>query len=253
MSESATLASSSSTVKVWQASTTSLELKWATDSHEGTPIHALEWNNNGEFIISSGEYGHLVMEHGKTGVSLASLEVPSKEPHIPTHVLGVSLSRGSRFLCCGGTDCLVSTFDFKEKKRIRTFRGHRDTVTSVAFTAKEDHVASGSLSGEILLHSMIRDSSVATLKPKLFSATSSIDYAVTKIAFSPYNPYSLVSAMESGGVTLWDVAKRIESYSCVAAHTAPTTSIAFSPINKLLFCTGGLDKRFCFFDSKDKK
>eukprot|EP01028_Stygiella_incarcerata_P005988 TRINITY_DN2469_c0_g1_i2.p1 TRINITY_DN2469_c0_g1~~TRINITY_DN2469_c0_g1_i2.p1 ORF type:complete len:806 (+),score=188.10 TRINITY_DN2469_c0_g1_i2:115-2532(+) len=253
MSESVTLASSSSTVKVWQASTMGLELEWATDSHEGKPIHALEWNHNGEFIISGGEYGRLVMEHGKTGVSLASLDVPLIEPDARASVLGVSLSRGSRFLCCGGTDCLVSVFDLKEKKRIRTFKGHRDTVTSVAFTAKEDHVASGSLSGEILLHSMIRDSSVATFKPKLFSVTSSIDYAVSKIAFSPHSVYSLVSAMESGGVTLWDVARRIESYSFVAAHTAPTTSIAFSPLNKLLFCTGGLDKRVCFYDSQDKK
>ncbi|KAI1239029.1 hypothetical protein IHE44_0012130 [Lamprotornis superbus] len=66
----------------------------------------------------------------------------------------VSLSSSSLYLISGGLDNTVNIWDLKSRKIYRSLKEHKDEVTCVAYNWNDGYVVSGSLSGEIILHSV---------------------------------------------------------------------------------------------------
>ena len=71
--------------------------------------------------------------------------------------------------------------------------------------------------------------------------------------YNPYSKASLVSAFESGVISLWDINTRRLVHSFTSAHQAPARDLAFSPINDQLMMSVALDKRCVFYDIHNKK
>ena len=73
------------------------------------------------------------------------------------------------------------------------------------------------------------------------------------IQFSPFKKNMLGAGSENGSVYIWDCNTRSVACSFPSFHNSPITGLAFSAVNHMLMCTGGLDQRINFYDTQDKK
>ncbi|XP_057878406.1 protein NEDD1 isoform X2 [Melospiza georgiana] len=158
----------------------------------------------------------------------------------------VGLNSSSSYLVSGGLDNTVNIWNLKSKKIYRSLKEHKDEITCVAYNWNDGYIASGSLSGEIILHSVTTNFS-----------SSPFGYGnrqpIRHLKYSSFKKSLLGTVSDSGNVTLWDVNSQIPYHNFENPHKAPASEICFSPVNELLFVTVGLDKRIIFYDTLGKK
>ncbi len=135
-------------------------------------------------------------------------------------------------------------WDLKSKEQLKAFKGHTAAVQALALSSNDTHLASGSAAGQILLHSIVTNDEVGRLAAPA---------AVTALQYSPFRVSGLGSAHDDGTVAVWDCNTRSAIVSFAKAHNAPASTLAFSPVNRLLLASAGLDKRALFFDIAQKK
>ncbi|PIK33196.1 hypothetical protein BSL78_29991 [Apostichopus japonicus] len=120
-------------------------------------------------------------------------------------------------------------------------KGHKDAVCCITFNWNDTHIASGSSSGEILIHNVVSGQSGTLLMTPAGQAIRDIQYSYFKKSY-------LAAVSDDGGLYLWDTnsTKLLASFS--GAHKAPATALAFSPLNNLLLASCGLDKKIICYD-----
>ena len=80
-------------------------------------------------------------------------------------ILAISFSnKASRYVCSGGTGQVVRIWDLQRKRCIKWLKGHTNTVTGVIYNCKDEHLASISLSGDLMLHNLASGQKTAELK-----------------------------------------------------------------------------------------
>ncbi|KAF4791552.1 Protein NEDD1 [Turdus rufiventris] len=158
----------------------------------------------------------------------------------------VSLNSSSSHLISGGLDNTVNIWDLKSRKIYRSLKEHKDEVTCVAYNWNDGYVVSGSLSGEIILHSVTTNLSSS---PFGYGSRQPIRH----LKYSSFKKSLLGTVSDSGNVTLWDVNSQNPYHNFENTHKAPASEICFSPVNKLLLVTVGLDKRIILYDTLSKK
>lgn len=126
------------------------------------------------------------------------------------------------------------------------FQDHKDEVTCVTYNWNDCYIASGSLSGEIILHSV-----TTNLSSTPFGYGS--NQPVRHLKYSLFKKSLLGNVSDNGVVTLWDVNGQSPYHNFDCTHKAPASGICFSPVNELLFVTIGLDKRIILYDTSSKK
>ena len=115
--------------------------------------------------------------------------------------------------------------------------GHRDEVTSVAFSLNGMTLASGSRDGEVKLWDVDTGENIATLERHRSGVTS--------VAFSS-NGTTLASGSYDRTIKLWDVRTR-ENIATLEGHTNFVTSVAFSPDGQIL-ASGSWDETARLWD-----
>ncbi|XP_064011035.1 protein NEDD1 isoform X2 [Pogoniulus pusillus] len=158
----------------------------------------------------------------------------------------VSLNSSSSYVVSGGLDNTVNIWDLKSRKLYRSLKDHKNEVTCVTYNGNDSYIASGSLSGEIILHSV-----TTNLSSTPFGYGSS--QPIRHLKYSSFKKSLLGSVSDSGSVTLWDVNSQSPYHHFENTHKAPASEICFSPVNKLLLVTVGLDKRIILYDTSSKK
>lgn len=79
--------------------------------------------------------------------------------------MAISVSnKASRYLCSGGTGQVVRIWDLQKKRCIKWLRGHTNTITGVMYNCKDEHLASISLSGNLILHNLASGARASELK-----------------------------------------------------------------------------------------
>lgn len=73
-------------------------------------------------------------------------------------------NKGSRYLCSGGTGQVVRVWDLQNKRCIKWLKGHTDTITGVMCNCKDEHVASVSRKGELIVHSLVSGAKASNLR-----------------------------------------------------------------------------------------
>ncbi|XP_007947958.2 protein NEDD1 [Orycteropus afer afer] len=158
----------------------------------------------------------------------------------------VNLNSTSMYLVSGGLNKTVNIWDLKSKRVHRSLKDHKDEVTCVTYNWNDCCVASGSLSGEIILHSV-----TTNLSSTPFGHGN--NQSVRDLNYSWFKKSLLGSVADNGVVTLWDVNGQSPYHNFESTHKAPASGICFSPVNELLFVTIGLDKRIILYDTSSKK
>ncbi|NXN82937.1 NEDD1 protein, partial [Bombycilla garrulus] len=240
MQESIRFASSGDDIKIWDCSSFTVveQFNPHMPSH---PVSSLCWASNNRYLATASAAGDKIVVS-----SCKSKPVPLFEIAEGAKQTCVSLNSSSSYLVSGGLDNTVNIWDLKSRKIYRSLKEHKDEVTCVAYNWNDGYVVSGSLSGEIILHSVTTN---LTSSPFGYGSRQPIRH----LKYSSFKKSLLGSVSDSGNVTLWDVNSQNPYHNFENAHKAPASEICFSPVNKLLVVTVGLDKRIILYDTFSKK
>ncbi len=123
-------------------------------------------------------------------------------------------------LASAGADKTVKLWNLDTFDRVRTYRGHRDFVTTLAFSPNGKWLASSGLDGTIRIW--------ATGSSRLMRRLYGHRGRVGALAFSPSGE-TLVSAGSDGQVRIWDVNRARTLRTIVGHGGAVVNAAAYSP------------------------
>ncbi|TRY56154.1 hypothetical protein DNTS_015271 [Danionella cerebrum] len=239
MEEVTRLVSSGDCLKIWDSS--SMMLVEQFNPHCSThPVAQACWSSSNQYLVSASSIGDkLVVSSLKSSpVSIIELGEGKKQTR-------VSLNSTSQFLASGGLDNTVHIWDIKSKRLHRSLKDHKEEVTCVSFNGGDSYIASGSTSGDLILHSI-----TTNLSSKPFGHGPNVP--IHDLRYSLVKRSLLGTVSDSGAVALWDVNSQKELHLFEGSHKAPCSGLAFSPANDLLFVTVGLDKKIVCYDTSSK-
>lgn len=239
MEEVTRLVSTGDCVKIWDA-VSMAPLEQFNPHSSSHPVAQACWSSNKQYLVSASSSGDKLVVS-----SLKSSPVPVLELAEGKKQTCVSLSSSSQFVVSGGLDLCVHIWDLKTKRLHRTLKDHKEEVTSVSFNANDSYVASGSTSGDLVLHSL-----TTNLSSKPFGHGS--NQPIHDLKFSTLKRSLLGSVSDSGTVVLWDSNTQKELQVFDSAHKAPGSGLAFSPASELLVVSVGLDKKIVCYDTASK-
>ncbi|MBZ3883198.1 Protein NEDD1 [Sciurus carolinensis] len=240
MQENLRFASSGDDVKIWDASSMTLVDKFNphTSPHG---ISSMCWSSNNNFLVTASSIGDKIVVSSCKCKPVPLLELAEGQKQTC-----VDLNSTSMYLVSGGLNSTVNIWDLKSKRVHRSLKDHKDEVTCVTYNWNDCYIASGSLSGEIILHSV-----TTNISSTPFGHGS--NQSVRHLKYSLFKKSLLGSVSDNGIVTLWDVNSQSSYHNFDSTHKAPASGICFSPVNELLFVTIGLDKRIILYDTSSKK
>ncbi|KAI5617562.1 protein NEDD1 isoform X1, partial [Silurus asotus] len=239
MEEVTRLVSSGDCLKIWDS--TSMSVVEQFNPHSAShPLAQACWSSSNQYIVSASSIGDKLVV-----TSLKSSPVPVMELAEGKKQTRVALNSTSQFLVSGGLDNTVNIWDLKTKRLHRSLKDHKEEVTCVSFNGGDSYIASGSTSGDIILHSI-----TTNLSSKAFGHGP--NEPIRDLKYSLIKRSLLGSVSDSGSVVLWDANTQKELHTFEGAHKAPASGLAFSPANDLLFITVGLDKKIVCYDTSSK-
>ncbi|KAM3927010.1 protein NEDD1 [Leptodactylus fuscus] len=239
MQDNIRFASAGDDIKIWDSS--SMTVVEQFNPHSTThPVSSLCWSNNNHFLVTASGSGDKIVVS-----SCKSKPVPLLELAEGKKQTCVNLNSSSQYVVSGGLDNTVNIWDLKSKRLHRSLKDHKDEITSVTFNGNDSYVASGSMSGEIVLYNV-----TTNLSSSPFGHGSS--QPIRQLRYSYVKKFLLGAASDSGSVTLWDAHSQNPVHMFDSAHKAPASGICFSPVNDLLLVTIGLDKRIICYDVSSK-
>jgi protein NEDD1 len=149
-------------------------------------VNSVRWNHNNQVLASAGQDGNIFFSHvdGRRLGSLPVKPVPGSPP-----ITSIEFGGGSRYLGCGEGKTAV-VWDLKKKEKSQSFRDHKDTVTSVVFGANDTRLASCSLAGEILVHSLLSGQKLTVVNASQLRSNDgglSPPRPLHDLQFSPHN------------------------------------------------------------------
>uniref|UniRef100_A0A1D1ZM28 Protein NEDD1 n=1 Tax=Anthurium amnicola TaxID=1678845 RepID=A0A1D1ZM28_9ARAE len=214
----------------------------------GSHVNSVKWNHTNLVVASAGEDKKISLWR-KNGQNIGMVPLAGNDAgdNINESISTISFSnKGSRYLCSGGSSHIVRIWDLQRKRCIKWLSGHTDTITGVMYNCKDEHLASISLKGDIILHNLASGARAAELKDPNGQVLRMLDY-------SRLSRHILVTAGDDGSIHLWDTTARSPKISWLKQHSAPMTGVCFSPSNDKIIATVGLDKKLYTFDSGNRR
>ncbi|XP_008777699.1 protein NEDD1 [Phoenix dactylifera] len=209
----------------------------------GSQVNSLKWNHTNLVVASAGDDRKISLWH-KNGQSMGVIPLSGGDlgDDIEEAIVSISFSnKGSRYLCSGGSGHIVRIWDLQRKRCIKWLSGHTDTITGVMYNCKDEHLASISVKGDLILHNLASGARAAELKDPNGQVLRVLDY-------SRLSRHILVTAGDDGSVHLWDTTGRSPKVSWLKQHSAPTTGVCFSPSSDKIIASVGLDKKLYTYD-----
>ncbi|XP_043824772.1 protein NEDD1 isoform X2 [Dromiciops gliroides] len=239
MQESIRFASSGDDIKIWDASSMTVVEQFNPHS-SSLGISSLCWSSNNNFLVTASASGDKIVISSCKCKPVPLLELAEGQKQTC-----INLNSTSMYLVSGGLDNTVNIWDLKSKRLHRSLKDHKDEVTCVTFNWNDCYIASGSISGEIILHSI-----TTNLSSTPFGQGNG--QSIRQLKYSLFKKSLLGSVSDNGVVTLWDVNSQSPYHNFECSHKAPASGISFSPVNDMLLVTIGLDKRIILYDTASK-
>ncbi|KAL0736495.1 hypothetical protein Bca4012_012705 [Brassica carinata] len=210
----------------------------------GSPVNSVKWNHTNLVVASAGDDKKISLWR-INGTSLGT--VPVGGDSAEECLSAISLSRkGSRFLASGGTGQLVKIWDLQKKLCVKKLRGHTSTITGVMYNCKDEHLASVSVGGDLIVHNLVSGARASELKDPNGQVLRVLDY-------SRSSRHLLLTAGDDGTVHLWDTTGRNPKMSWLNQHSAPAAGVCFSPSDEKKIASVGMDKKLYTYDSGSRR
>ncbi|EPS57464.1 hypothetical protein M569_17353, partial [Genlisea aurea] len=204
----------------------------------GFRVNSVKWNHNNLVLVSAGEDGRIALwrRNSNSLWKVPSIETRFEEPLESISAINFS-NKGSRYLCTGGSSQIVRIWDLQNKRCIKWLKGHTDTITGVMYNCKDEHIASVSRKGDLILHNLSSSTKATELKdPNGQQSLGALDY-------SRMSRHLLVTGGDDGSIHLWDATARSPKVSWLKQHSAPISGVCFSPCNDKIIASVGLDMK----------
>ncbi|KAL1196980.1 Protein NEDD1 [Cardamine amara subsp. amara] len=214
----------------------------------GSAVNSVKWNHTNLVVASTGEDKKISLWR-KNGLSLGTVPVAGKDggDNAEECLSAISFSKkGSRYICSGGTGQIVKIWDLQRKLCIKKLRGHTSTITGVMYNCKDEHLASVSVGGDLIVHNLASGARGTELKDPNGQVLRMLDY-------SRSSRHLLLTAGDDGTVHLWDTTGRSPKMSWLKQHSAPTAGVSFSPSNEKIIASVGMDKKLYTYDSGSRR
>ncbi|MFM1813620.1 MAG: hypothetical protein RLZ98_315 [Pseudomonadota bacterium] len=185
----------------------------ASFRHNEAPVWSVAFADNASRVLAAGH---------DWKIRLWDVASPAKPVHVfedhENAVQTLGIAKADPAFVSGGADKTVKLWDLANLELVRTYRGHRDFVTSVAISPDGRRVAGADLKGRIRVWS--------TQSSKLLRIFGRHSERVSELAFSPSSDM-LASASADGTVRLWQLSSK-RPYRALPAG-AEVNAIAFAP------------------------
>ncbi|XP_034675821.1 protein NEDD1-like isoform X2 [Vitis riparia] len=214
----------------------------------GHHVYSVKWSHTNLVVASAGEDKKISLWR-KNGQIIGTIPVSGSESgdNIEESIFAINFSnKGSRYICSGGSGKVVRIWDLQRRCCIKWLRGHTDVITGAMYNYKDEHLASISLNGVLILHNLASGAKVAELKDPNQQVLRVLDY-------SRSSRHLLVTAGDDGSIHLWDTTGHSPKVSWLKQHSAPTAGVTFSPSNDKMIASVGLDKKLYTFDRGSRR
>ncbi|CAH2073930.1 unnamed protein product [Thlaspi arvense] len=218
-----------------------------TPTH-GCAVNSVKWNHTNLVVASTGDDKKISLWR-KDGNRLGTVPVTGKDGGDSAEecLSAISFSKkGSRYMCSGGTGQIVKIWDLQRKLCIKKLRGHTSTITGVMYNCKDDNLASISVGGDLIVHSLAFGARPSELKDPNGQVLRVLEY-------SRSSRHLLLTAGDDGTVHLWDTTGRNPKISWLKQHSAPAAGVCFSPSNEKIIASVGMDKKLYTYDSGSRR
>lgn len=219
--------------------------------------NCVRWDHTGSLLGTAGDDGciHITSPWDQATTPVATLQ-PEDALASPVNCFG--FSTGSGYLCSGATDGVVRVWDMKQRHTLQRFEEHqRHAITCISFSANDSHIASGNTRGGVLIHKLASQQLSATLSVPATEGGgggASSPSTIKHLEFSRLRKALLGAVTSLGSVYVWDINVPEQPFTSFARqHDAACTSIAFSPVNQVLFASAAMDGRIVFYDVQQRK
>lgn len=214
----------------------------------GSAVNSVKWNHTNLVVASAGDDKKISL-WGINGTSLGTVPVAGKDGGDTAEECLSAISfrrKGSRSIASGGTGQIVKIWDLQNKLCIKKLRGHTSTITGVMYNCKDEHLASVSVGGDLIVHNLTSGARASELKDPHGQVLRVLDY-------SRSSRHLLLTAGDDGTVHLWDTTGRTPKMSWLKQHSAPAAGVCFSPSNDKKIASVGMDKKLYTYDSGSRK
>ncbi|KAK8963057.1 hypothetical protein KSP40_PGU005792 [Platanthera guangdongensis] len=161
----------------------------------------------------------------KNGQSMGTIPLTGTNigDDIEESIVSITFSnKSSRYVCSGGSGRVVRIWDLQRKRCIKWLSGHTDTITGVMYNCKDEHLASISMKGDLILHNLASGARAADFKDPFGQVLRVLEY-------SRLSRHILVIAGDDGSIHLWDTTGRAPKFSCVFTPPNNRNCPAFPP------------------------
>lgn len=214
----------------------------------GSLVNCIKWNHTNLVVASAGDDKKISLWR-TNGQCIGAVPLSESEAgdNMEESIASISFSnKSSRYLCSGGSGKIVRIWDLQRKRCIKWLTGHTDTITGVMYNCKNEHLASISMKGDLIIHNLVSGARAAELKDPIGQVLRALDY-------SRLSRHILVTAGDDGSVHLWDTTGRGPKVSWRKQHSAPISGVCFSPSSDKIIASVGLDKKLYTFDTGSRK
>lgn len=150
----------------------------------------------------------------------------------------VCFSSRSHYLFCASEDHKVRIWDLKRKQSYSNLELSQP-VQCVSVNRTDQLLASGLRSSQVVAHYL--DQGAPTSQTASIVLDHPQKFPIVKVKFSLFQTAHMVSLSTQGDIIYWDLTKSKIVSSFLHQHTG-ATSACFSPVNRSLLVTAGLDK-----------
>jgi WD40 repeat protein len=216
--------------------------------HKGG-VNSISFSGNNRVIASGGDDGNVLLTLLAQMRRISNLSEETNRSHIPINT--VSFNSTSQLLVSGSADAQLKLYNLQDKEAVKTYTSHSHSITSALFHSSNKTLASANVNGDIFLNSIVNDNVFV----KLHNPDEKY-IGIKCIQFSQLSPNIIGSCLESGTLDVWDVEQQKLEHSFKndrLSFSSVCSSASFSPVNNLLLCSCGFDKKIYFYDIKEKK
>ena len=228
-------------VKIWSATAAGVGAVpvCVMDTHGRSGVECARLSASGEASASCGDDLALCGVREGGAVALRLGDAGSGE-----RLRCVDFDKTSRLVATGGDGGVLSVWDVKRRRVVRSIDDHASAIGCCRFDAASGTLASGNAAGEVLLHRVRSKQLLALLACGDDGASRP---PAAGLEFSPLKPQILGAVHADGSLRLWDAA-RGELVARVGGDgdgdaRAARRGLAFSPVNaKFVASTTGQEK-----------